>query len=262
MEIQEGRLLDKSRILQEWLHPPDSSEHYNRAIEARHKGTGSWLLHTSQFTAWKLASLPHLWIHGVMGCGKTVLAAMVIENIQEGSGCLYFFFDHTDKTKQDFLSLLRSLVYQLYMNHKATRSTMHESLSLHENGNRQPSTRSLQSLFGTMVRQLGEVCIVLDALDECEERKKVYSWIEELHQLGLAVRFIITSRREADIEKALTQWISLDAIIEIRERDVSEDIRSYVGDQIRTDFAFSRWRADPDVQEEIITELTQKADGM
>jgi predicted ATPase len=67
--------------IRRWLCPPDPSTNLNEAQKKRHKGTGSWFLKSKIFEQWKTGKFQHLWLHGLSGCGKTVLSATIIENL-------------------------------------------------------------------------------------------------------------------------------------------------------------------------------------
>uniref|UniRef100_A0A8H7N336 Nephrocystin 3-like N-terminal domain-containing protein n=1 Tax=Bionectria ochroleuca TaxID=29856 RepID=A0A8H7N336_BIOOC len=90
--IQSGLHTEEMR---RWLHPPDPSPNLNYARKLRHEGTGAWLLKNPIFQSWEGGSHRHLWLHGLAGCGKTVLSATVLDHLMEGNYglILSFFFD-------------------------------------------------------------------------------------------------------------------------------------------------------------------------
>ena len=106
------------REINNWLSPPDPSTNLNHAKERRHEGTGSWFLESEPFKEWKSGSRQCLWLHGIPGCGKTVLCSTIIEHLRQIKDpshiVLDFFFDFKDNEKQSLDKLVRSLVVQLY----------------------------------------------------------------------------------------------------------------------------------------------------
>lgn len=110
-----------------------------------------------------------------------------------------------------------------------------------------------------ILRSFRQTFIVLDALDECNEREELLglirnltSWkVEKLHVLA-------TSRRERDIEESLLPLIN-DQIC-IQSALVNADIRTHVREQLRSDPKLQKWH--PDIQMEIEQTLTDGAQGM
>jgi hypothetical protein len=85
-----------------WLNPPEPSVNFAKAQATRYEGTGMWFLDNNNFQRWKLGKCQYLWLHGIPGCGKTVLISSIIEypygerenNLKKI--LLTFFFDFTE----------------------------------------------------------------------------------------------------------------------------------------------------------------------
>jgi Cdc6-like AAA superfamily ATPase len=207
-----------------------------------------------------------LWLYGIPGCGKTVLSSTIIEQLKQDATCqplLYFYFDFNDKNKQSLDDLLRSFVEQAYQLQPDSRQPLEQLLTSHNEGSRQPSTSSLQSVLQLMLYGVGSVSIVLDALDESEPREELLAWLKTLAESKQIVcRLLITSRREEDIESALRCWTRAENGIPIPKDEVNDDISAYVKDKVYNGDDLKRWRARPDLQKEIEIKLMDKADGM
>jgi hypothetical protein len=224
------------------------------------------------FAEWKTRRNSFLWLYGIPGCGKTILSSAIIEDLErttsQSQTILYFYFDFNDANKQSFASMIRSLINQLYYKREDARKQLDSLFSSHENGSRQPTTGSLCTSFLHMISQIGEVWIILDALDECHTRKRTQTegllpWIKDIVSSKLTnVSLLVTSRREQDIESAISEWAHDKDLIPIQSDLVTDDIRAYVRTRVREDGGLKRWRSRPDIQEEIETELMEKTDGM
>ncbi|KAK2786337.1 hypothetical protein FQN53_006705 [Emmonsiellopsis sp. PD_33] len=256
----------ESERIRGWLNPPDPSTNLNEARKKRLNGTGSWLLETELFRQWKSGSRQYLWLHGIPGCGKTVLSSTIIDHLdQESDGfvVLNFFFDFNDSKKQSLENLVRSLVIQLYSkckNSRAELEALEKSCGIHQ---QQPAFESLFGVFLEMVNSAGKVQIVIDALDECEKREDLLSWIETFTSSSpKELRLLLTSRKEQDIESQLMFWLDPESVVPIQQDSVNPDIRAYVRDRLQRDRGFARWNAQPSVRDEIEAELMEKADGM
>lgn len=115
-QVQIGELRER---IHRWLDPPDPSTNYNKALKARFADTGSWFTQSDTFTRWKTTPGSFLWLHGIPGCGKSVLSSSIIET---GSGhcsgdpllaMIYFYFDFNNIAKQRPENMIRSFIVQL-----------------------------------------------------------------------------------------------------------------------------------------------------
>jgi len=118
------------------------------------------------------------------------------------------------------------------------------------------------------IEQIKEVWIILDALDECRERKGpptegLLSWIKDfLSSEQRNVHLLTTSRPEQDIMSGLNKFIYDGSTVPIQSDLITNDIRAYVRKRVREDEGFKRWQDRSDVQDEMETRLMEKADGM
>jgi Cdc6-like AAA superfamily ATPase len=271
-EIKSIRMDQHSSDIMQWLAPPDVSYNFNKAIKARHPGSGQRLLESKAYTTWKTGNSSFLWLYGIPGCGKTVLTSSVIEDLQRSQGqslphtLLYFYFDFTDSRKQSFENTLRSLVWQVYHQNEAARKHL-DSLysSACQNGKAQPNFDSLQKAFAEMIHNLKEVWIVLDALDECAPRGELLAWLRSVNQdlsLQVNMHVLVTSRPEQDIGSAIRRYASNGQMIAIRDDLLEADIRNYVQTRVREHEGLRRWRGHKEIQDQIETSLLEKANGM
>jgi 4-alpha-glucanotransferase len=65
------RRLDK---LIRWLAPTQYSIKQEESLEKHQAGTGKWLFDHAKYRKWRESSTSALWVHGIAGCGKTILA--------------------------------------------------------------------------------------------------------------------------------------------------------------------------------------------
>ncbi|KGQ10507.1 Protein fem-1 B [Beauveria bassiana D1-5] len=158
--------------IKSWLCYPDPSVNANHARTLRQEGTGTWLLGHETFQSWLSGLCRHLWLHGLAGCGKTVLSATVLDHLGKGSSrlVLSFFFDFSDRTKQTMDGMLRSLAFQLYQSEPGSAGLLDASFQAHRGGRDQPTTKTLEDVVVKMLAIQKKGYIVLDALDESTTR--------------------------------------------------------------------------------------------
>ena len=256
---------DREEKVTRWLSPVDASSNYIQAHSQCHPGTGQWFLESGQYRKWTAKSINSLWLHGIPGCGKSVLSSTIIEDLQRKvdtseQALLYFFFDFVEPDKQNLDKMLRSLIFRLCQQHASCYKRLDQVFASCQNGREQPSIKSLVAILDSMIAEVGNVKIVLDALDECRTRRELLSWLASLSRSN--VQMLVTSRKEEDIESSLTMWMPLSLIVPLQQAAVDDDIRAVVRSKLATDEDLQRWRSMPDVCKKIEKELMAKAGGM
>jgi hypothetical protein len=159
-----------------WLSPADPSTNYDEALKMRHDGTGRWLLQDPQYASWKKEPTSFLWLNDIPGCGKTVLSSTVIEDLRKDQTTrivLYFYFSFADTEKEDLDHAIRTLIDQLYYISRSDIGKYFDTcFESHNDGNIQTSLDTLCKGFQDILRVVGEVYVVLDALNECSYRNQ------------------------------------------------------------------------------------------
>lgn len=245
-----------------WLAAPNPSENHNRALDERHSNTGLWCLESTQYRQWKAKSNSCLWLHGIPGCGKTVLSSTMIEDLQhDGYTVIFFYFDFNNKEKQSFENMVRSLIWQLYRRNETCRWHLNQLYLSCDAGRDQPQLKDLIETCESMTNVVENLKVVLDALDECETRDQLLDWLASVGPNALQV--LLTSRELDDIKSSFADWIPPTAVMPIQSTHVNEDIRLFIRSNLldRKDFR-QRWEDVPSVYEEMETKLMEKADGM
>ncbi len=114
-----------------------------------------------------------------------------------------------------------------------------------------------------LIQAHDQVFIILDALDECKERRELLQEIEQITGWKTGKLYLLaTSRHENDIEESLGVLLEEEGRICIQSALVDDDIREYIHERIHTDPGLKRWRNHPHVQQEIEASLMGKAAGM
>jgi len=207
-----------------------------------------------------------LWLHGLPGCGKTILSSTIIKDLQENGThdqvLVYFYFDFNDTNKQSLENMTRALISQIYQSCRASREHLKSLFSTCKDGNEQPDLNSILHALKTMICQANEATVVLDALDESKNREAVLDWVQELLDAKRELHILVTSRKEEDIDSMVREWHGDEETVAIQSDGVAEDIRAYIHTRVQSDKDLKRWASRPDVQERIESKLMEKADGM
>ncbi|KAF5535202.1 ankyrin repeat [Fusarium phyllophilum] len=154
---------------------------YKASVKPPIQDTCLWFLQGSQYVAWLESPLSSLlWVSGDPGCGKTTLAAFLINRInQRLSLCsndfivTYFFFDANNLAGQvDGTALLYALIHQLLQASPALIPLLEQYLAPDHTQsalNLQKLCEIFRAIASSPARKPGKIVCVVDAIDECEE---------------------------------------------------------------------------------------------
>jgi hypothetical protein len=253
--------------IHQWLSPANPSYNYNRALENCQNGTGSWFLESKQFGMWKTDPMSFLWLYGIPGCGKTILTATIIQQLTEYCAddpekvVVYFYFDFTVLKSQTPEKMIRSLLCQLSSQSDSILTTLYTLFLSCGNGMQRPSLDQLLAVLHQSIMGLSQTYFVLDALDECTNRELLMEILEAIAVWRLkGLHFLVTSRREHDIESSLGLIIEEQNMICVQSSLVDSDIQNYIRQSISNDKRLQKW--DTALADEIEARLIQGAHGM
>ncbi|KAH0536187.1 hypothetical protein FGG08_006926 [Glutinoglossum americanum] len=228
----------------------------------RVEGLGQWLLNCPDFKAWNEGSLGKctLWCHGIPGVGKTYLTSIVIDYLKElrpKYRVLYLYFDYKQQPDQTPFKILSCLMRQLLLTYSRIPKPAREIFENFDSGQGLPSWEKLMKIFTDVCTLSGDVLLVLDALDECDEnthRGTVLRLLENL--IKSSVRLFITSRSHSpDINATLADCF------QIKIEATESDLRAFLDTKIREAKRVAHI-IDETLREQIIQSIIEKSQGL
>ncbi|KAB5515073.1 hypothetical protein GE09DRAFT_1046277 [Coniochaeta sp. 2T2.1] len=244
-----------------WLEITNPSPLHNLAVQNHERETGTWLLRLPRWNEWLHwpDSMRLLWLHGIPGAGKTVLASFLIEELkdhcsysdQDGQAYYYCHYAHSGDEAAPFL---RWLVSQAC---RQARWVPQQLSKIHSLGC-DPSSTELQDALETVLAKFQTFYVAIDAVDESSPRDDLLAVIAALavdkrfHNL----KILATSRPYFDIETKL-KCISVN--ISMSNPEVAGDIRRMVHSRLRSSRRMKRF---PHLLESIEDALVFGAQGM
>ncbi|GKZ20283.1 hypothetical protein AbraCBS73388_005553 [Aspergillus brasiliensis] len=239
---------ERDQILR-WISPVPVQEHYREALASLMPNSGEWLFHHSEFQSWRDSSSSEvLWLHGAPGCGKSKIAAAVIQRLRlQASKALHplpiihFFCSRNpaEPERSDAREILRSLVKQLSLSDSKDlmrtpvveeyRERLREAHHYGEG----PATLSIEECT-ELIYELGRsapVMIIIDALDECDPKQRliIQQALEEMCQTCRdLVKIFVSSRYEEDIATGFRSQRSLGVTPEYTENDLKHFVHLHV----------------------------------
>ncbi|KAI9666681.1 MAG: hypothetical protein M1821_004617 [Bathelium mastoideum] len=180
MEITQLEKRRQLSAIMEKLSPPNFQLDHEIATEqTKSSSTGQWIFENPIFRAWsnkESRANPLLYIHGVPGAGKTILASVIINRLLSLKiPVLYFYCKHNQHKKNTFGDILRALVAQSISQDGSSLSYIYEVCSTKD---RVMMTSMLEELLDVAFDSHNVSFVVLDGLDECTsgEAEKAISW--------------------------------------------------------------------------------------
>jgi len=253
-----------------WFKTSDPEQNHKISRAKHEPDTAKWIFHHDGFESWRTgrASGETLWLHGIPGAGKTILSSTVIDHLQRQddatSRVIYYYFDFSDTKKQTVSSFLQSAVYQLISHKSELNTTISEPAAAlfekHNSGLSHATIGELVDVLFAEVSRYSRVFLVIDALDECplDQRELFFDAFSKTSVATLALSLFITSRKEPDIESALSETATY--TICLQGSDVDADVRIHVSNAISQDKSLSRWK--PAIREEILEAIVEGSHGM
>ena len=159
--------------------------------------------------------------------------------------------------------MVRSLISQLSEQCIKFPLALEKLYSASDMGNRQPSLDALMDVLHDMLQEFPQSYLILDALDECEDRAELMRILEQIAGWKIEeMRVIVTSRKERDIESSLGGIIKREHIICLEQEAVDKDIQTYVRQRLSNDTGLKKWQKDAEIRQEIETILMKGSRGM
>ncbi|KAI9882889.1 MAG: hypothetical protein M1823_005361 [Watsoniomyces obsoletus] len=248
-----------------WLRAPDPSGSHGAKRRERQPDTGQWLLDCEQYADWKSTPNSFMWLHGIPGCGKSILFSTAAQDVidscisQKQQAIAYFYFCFSEQIKIKNDNLVRSLISQLSFQSPDIPEVVKALYKRYSSVEQQPSAEELKALLPPIIRSFGKTYIMVDALDECTEWPELLSFITELYSCKIdSLHLLVTSRKEKEITDALDPLEPVE--LSLQSHLLDPDIRLHVRRTVASDPKCKKWPCE--VREEVEVTLVEKANGM
>ncbi|KAF7542440.1 hypothetical protein G7Z17_g11566 [Cylindrodendrum hubeiense] len=222
-----------------WLRATDPSSLHHRACDQYESGTGDWMLRSDEWKSLTENNNRCVWIHGVPGAGKTILASHLIQGVKSlcedratTQKCAYvYYYCYFGHNQNEAAPFLKWILGQLCRQVDKIPPHLH---NLYKHGG-EPSLVDLLRSLEAIVEEFDSVYLVVDAVDESRERADLLKVLRDLvtDVTFQKVRVIVTSREYLDIEKVMD---GISAPVSMRNPLLDEDIRLFLR---RAEYSFT-----------------------
>jgi hypothetical protein len=233
----------------EWLQSKchDPSATHSNIFRNHEEHTSSWLCKWKKWNSWLQLEKPpedrFLWIHGIPGAGKSVLASFIIESIRShckhntqrplGYAFYYCHYAHNEDAGSPFLRWIISS-----LSRQAEWAPPHLK-SIRDSGH-EPTIPELLIILQPILPRFGAVYVVVDGVDESQPRTQMLSVLSMLatDERFQTIRLLVTSRVYPDIERAFS---GISASISMSNPFVYQDIQTVIHKWITNSPHMRRW---------------------
>jgi NACHT domain len=221
------------------------------------------------YEKFKNGESPFIWLHGIPGCGKSVLSSTIIEDLfqfcqsQPGNVVVYYYFDFSEPQKQVPELMVRSIITQLVRRCGITPQSLRTLFSASKDGRQPVSIDAYLECLRDFTKHFSHVYLVLDALDECRGRGELTDILSAMVRWEVdALQLLVTSRKERVIERSLEDLVEEGNVICLQSQIVDKDIQLYTHERLSNDKDLQKWCKDKELQNDIERALAEGSHGM
>ncbi|OIW29189.1 hypothetical protein CONLIGDRAFT_645318 [Coniochaeta ligniaria NRRL 30616] len=248
------------RAICTWVQSTDPSSLHERTMSLHEDHTGAWVLQTPEWEAWLAGHARCLWIHGIPGSGKSVLASFLIRQLENYCVLQYrhapvYYYCYFGNNQDESTHLLKWVISQLC---RRSENVPPQLVHLHDQ-DRSPGKSQLLSILEVVLRSFDKVFLSIDALDESKPQQPLLDLIKTLvtDARFRNLQLFATSREHLDIEEVMT---AISLLVPMDHKLVQKDIRTYVRSVLNTSRDFKRWS--PTLRDHVEQVLAIGAKGM
>lgn len=251
----------------DWIEHTNPTTIHNQSCKHHEALTCEWIHRVDQWQDWLSRQRRTIWVHGIPGAGKTVLASYLIqqtikhcESLQNNRiACVYYYclFRHGQGERQDECGpFLSWIVSQLCRKANCIPQNL---VNFHQQSC-SPDLDALKDALVALLRGFDYVYVVLDAADESFPREDLLALVQDLatHPNLENIQLLVTSRRYADIEKILRPLS--EPSLPMSNSVVDSDIRIYATAILARIDRIRNWP--DDLKRDILEGLVHGAQGM
>ena len=234
---------------------------YKRLLPKPVKGTCQWVLNHPSFVTWRdKADNALLWLIGHPGCGKTITSLSLADHLEQHQRpgksvtVLLYFCDDKINRQKDAIGVLTGLILQNIHRH---RSMIRYVKKVYEFQG--PSLfQSFSSLWSILLKIIkdpksGPICIILDALDECDKATR-HTLLESIFELianpdfetgdDKYIKVLLTSRPILEEVYRGNDFPGCQLSIDENQPGYSDDLQIYIHHRVDELSRRRNWTAD------------------
>ncbi|KAM7208193.1 hypothetical protein V8F20_001473 [Naviculisporaceae sp. PSN 640] len=244
----------------QWYQQTNPSSLHNRAWGLFEQGTCEWIHRVPEWEDWLQKKHRCLWVHGIPGAGKTILASYMVHQLEsycesQANSVALYSYCYFANIQNEAAPLLRWIITKLCRHTNSVPASAYQTFKK----GRDPNLSELLTALAEILEPMQTVYIVVDALDESKPRDEL---LKVIRDLVTDARFdkaqvVATSREYIDIERVLED---ISAGVSMSNPWVNHDIALCVRSVLQNGPSFKRWPTQ--LLDEVENTLAARAKGM
>ncbi|KAF6761381.1 hypothetical protein DFP72DRAFT_1090484 [Ephemerocybe angulata] len=242
-----------------WLKGANFRAIYRVSLETRMDDTGNWFIATFEFGEFVRQKGTVVWATGLPGSGKTILASISIEYLEEifsgrtDVAILYAFLRYSEKPT--LLQIIAGLLTQLVSRHNIALAHLLPAYKRAKTHRDELSCSEAVNFLRGSLALFSETFIVIDGLDEVDDATKD-GLLRVL--IPLNVHILFTCRPLELFMNHHTPWA-----LHIPVQAQTTDIEIYVAERIKESTTLASILSErPDIEERFTALIKEKSKGM
>lgn len=231
---------DRIKLL-EWLSSYEYDEMHTRTRALVQQDTGQWIFETEHYRCWRNSTPSLLWLYGISGSGKTVLASTIIEQLRmetllADSVVAYFYCDGSDAESLNLETILGSLLRQICLKRNELTPEIERAYeaAADSSGRRaKPTLNQLERLLFSCIKHTHgkSYIIIVDGLDESNHKVDLCEIFKRLiSERACSVKVLVSSQPESEIKSAF----SVNPQLSVQSVGQRRDIELYIDDRLQS----------------------------
>jgi ankyrin repeat protein len=226
-------------------------ETYRKRNPPRVTGTCEWFLAHEQYLRWRNEfSSSLLWVSADPGCGKSVLASFLVEDLRRNKSpaglpelICHFFFKDDSEDQRSAIFALRAILHQIFSDDRARQFHAFEAYEAKGEAIFNDFA-SLWEIFMAIAEdpESTNIIVVLDGLDECEiiSQRQLLDALAALYTENLKwmiekpfLKIVITSRPDNLIKNKFVKLPTIRLRGEDETEAISKDVELVIQDHVK-----------------------------
>ena len=243
-----------------FLNACSNYDHEKSWKRARKQGNTTWICYDAKYKQWKNQKVSStLWCTGILGSGKTVLSANVVEDLKitTSAAIAYFFCRYDEVESLQTRTIIGSIARQIF---DYIKPDLVDEIAIMGSGT-MDTDQILDYIQTLLPPNLHEYFIIIDGLDECkeEESKLLLQCLKQLLMSKTAIRVYCSSRPD------VSRWAPalLESQWNVFMSQINPDIEEYINDTLEQRLGSGNLSiGDPKIILTIRDALLENAHGM
>ena len=244
-----------------WLPSVQFQDVHDKRLDSLVTGTGIWFQTHDLYQQWKASTRSAvLWVKGKPGCGKSVLAALTVNELKglqtDNTAVAHFYCDSSNPERSEYRYLLTTILKQISVQSPRLDQNLERMYNMESLvQDRGPGANEVEKILPAVFSGFRRAFMVIDGLDELSEPERFLRFLPLLlRETTSTLMVIVFSRDISPMQTAFKDYPQL----RVNGVNNAEDIKMFISSKLSADDP--DW--DPNLLDVVKAVLLDKAEGM